>query len=205
MKKVFVIAEAGVNHNGDIELAKELIFAAKESGADAVKFQNFKASRVISVFANKADYQKNNSDDEESQLAMLSKLELKESSYQVLVEYASKLGILFLSTPKDILSVDVLEKIDIPIYKVGSTEINNYEYIENMLIAKLKVSKYIIPRIPFPSVLLKVILFLLGRNIINPYSQFNSQKLLDLGFERSKKFEEGLSEYIDWIQKENFG
>ena len=127
--KVFVIAEAGVNHNGDISLAKKLIYAAKEAGADAVKFQNFKASRVISTFAKKAEYQKNHTNDSESQLDLVSKLELKDDDYKILQDYAKKLGILFLSTPKDIPSAELLEKINMPIYKIGSSEINNFEFL----------------------------------------------------------------------------
>ena len=129
LNKVFVIAEAGVNHNGDMSLAKKLIYAAKEAGADAVKFQNFKASRVISTFAKKAEYQKNHTNDSESQLDLVSKLELKDDDYAILQDYAKKLGILFLSTPKDIPSAELLEKIDIPIYKIGSSEINNFEFL----------------------------------------------------------------------------
>jgi N-acetylneuraminate synthase len=129
LKKSFIIAEAGVNHNGDIELAKELIFAAKEAGADAVKFQNFKASRVISSFAEKADYQKNGPNDVESQLDLVRKLELKDHDYKILQECAKKIGITFLSTPKDIPGVDLLEAINMPIYKVGSSEINNFEFL----------------------------------------------------------------------------
>ena len=128
--KVFVIAEAGVNHNGDIALAKELIIAAKESGADAVKFQNFKASRVISTFAKKAEYQKNHTNDFESQLDLVRKLELNDDDYSMLQDYANKVGILFLSTPKDIPSAKLLEQINMPIYKIGSSEINNFEFLE---------------------------------------------------------------------------
>jgi N,N'-diacetyllegionaminate synthase len=127
--KVFVIAEAGVNHNGDMSLAKKLIYAAKEAGADAVKFQNFKASRVISTFAKKAEYQKNHTNDSESQLDLVSKLELKDDDYAILQDYAKKLGILFMSTPKDIPSAELLEKINMPIYKIGSSEINNLEFL----------------------------------------------------------------------------
>ena len=127
--KVFIIAEAGVNHNGDISLAKKLIYAAKQAGADAVKFQNFKASRVISTFAKKADYQKNHNHDLESQLDLVSKLELKDEDYAILQDCAKKAGILFLSTPKDIPSAELLEKINMPIYKIGSSEVNNFEFL----------------------------------------------------------------------------
>ena len=130
--KVFIIAEAGVNHNGDLGLAKDLIYTAKEAGADAVKFQNFKASRVISVFAKKAEYQKSHTKDLESQLDLVSKLELKDDDYAMLQDYANKVGILFLSTPKDIPSAELLEKINIPIYKIGSSEINNFEFLHHI-------------------------------------------------------------------------
>lgn len=130
LKKVFVIAEAGVNHNGSLVLAKELIKSAKEAGADAIKFQNFKASRVISIFAEKAHYQKLSSNDVESQLSMLSKLELKDKHFDILMGYSKDIGILFMSTPKDIESINILKDIDVQKYKVGSTEINNYEYLK---------------------------------------------------------------------------
>jgi N,N'-diacetyllegionaminate synthase len=136
LEKVFVIAEAGVNHNGDFKIAKELIDAAAKSGADAIKFQNFRAERVISKYAKKAKYQLESSKDKVSQLSMLKKLELKDSDYIILKEYAMEREILFLSTPKDIFSVQLLEEIDIPIYKIGSTEINNFEFLEYIALTK---------------------------------------------------------------------
>jgi N-acetylneuraminate synthase len=130
LKKCFIIAEAGVNHNGDILLAKELILKAKQTGVDAVKFQSFKADRVISKFANKANYQKNNTTDNESQLAMLQKLELTDDEFIELSSFSKKNDIMFLSTPKDIESAKFLESINMQLYKIGSSEVNNYEFLE---------------------------------------------------------------------------
>lgn len=130
LKNAFIIAEAGINHNGNVALARELVDAASLSGADAIKFQNFKAKRVISRFAEKAKYQKKSQADKESQLAMLEKFELKDKDYYKLYEYAGKKNIIFLSTPKDIYSVKLLEKIGISIYKIGSSEINNFEFLD---------------------------------------------------------------------------
>ncbi|MFH0772044.1 MAG: N-acetylneuraminate synthase [Candidatus Omnitrophota bacterium] len=129
-KETFIIAEAGVNHNGDIALAKELIDAARESGADAVKFQNFKAERTISRYAIKAGYQKNSKGDRETQLAMLKKLELRDEDYFCLFEYAGRKKILFLSTPKDIPGARLLQEMGIAAYKIGSSEINNFEFLK---------------------------------------------------------------------------
>ena len=128
--RTFFIAEAGVNHNGNVQLAKDLIYAAKSAGADAVKFQTFKADRVISKFASKAQYQKNMLRDTESQLDMLRKLELRDEDYFDLVNYSKEQDILFLSTPKDIESAKFLESINMEIFKVGSSEINNFPFLD---------------------------------------------------------------------------
>ncbi|MCL2539607.1 MAG: N-acetylneuraminate synthase [Oscillospiraceae bacterium] len=121
----FIIAEAGVNHNGDIGLAKKLIDDACESGADAVKFQTFIPENVISIHAEKAPYQKQSTDANESQLDMIRKLRLTFKQFIELSEYAEKSGIMFLSTPFDIDSLEFLETIDMPIIKVPSGEIVN--------------------------------------------------------------------------------
>jgi len=135
MSKVFIIAEAGVNHNGDIKLAKRLIDAAKNAGADAVKFQTFKAESLVSRTAQKADYQKQATDTNESQLEMLKKLELSFSDFQDLKKYCEEREIIFLSTPFDFDSIDFLESLDMPIYKVPSGEITNLPYL--MKIARI--------------------------------------------------------------------
>ena len=121
----FIIAEAGVNHNGDISLAKRLIDAASDSGADAVKFQIFKAENIVTVDAQKADYQKQSGSPLTTQYEMLKKLELTTTEFKILSEYSKKKGLVFLVTPFDIDSVDFLDEIDISAYKIPSGEINN--------------------------------------------------------------------------------
>ena len=123
--KIFIIAEAGVNHNGDIKLAKKLINVAKDAGADAVKFQTFKVEDVVTQNAEKAEYQKETTGAEESQFEMIKKLELTESDFKELADYAKKAGILFLSSPFDKESVDLLDELDVPAFKVASGEITN--------------------------------------------------------------------------------
>lgn len=126
---VFIIAEAGVNHNGSLELAKKLVDAAKESGVDAVKFQTFKAENVVSTFAKKAEYQRKTTNIAESQLEMIKKFELSYESFVKLKEYCDKKNIIFLSTPFDYGSVDFLEKL-VPLYKIGSGEVTNLPFLK---------------------------------------------------------------------------
>lgn len=121
----FVIAEAGVNHNGDINLAKKLIDAAKDAGADAVKFQTFKADCVVTKDADKADYQKKMTDEAESQYSMIKKLELTNDDFKYLFEYAEGKHILILSTPFDKKSVDLLCELGLPAFKISSGDITN--------------------------------------------------------------------------------
>lgn len=121
----FLIAEAGVNHNGDIELAKQLVDAAVEARADAVKFQTFRAERVVSADAPKATYQKVTTDAGESQLEMVRHLELSPEAHETLQTYCQERKILFMSTPFDKGSVDLLDELDVPLFKVGSGEITN--------------------------------------------------------------------------------
>lgn len=122
----FIIAEAGVNHNGDAELAKKLIDVAKEAGADAVKFQTFKAAKVVTQKAEKAVYQKGTTEAEESQYEMIKKLELTEYDFRELADYAKDNDILFLSSPFDKESVDLLDGINVPAFKIASGEITNF-------------------------------------------------------------------------------
>ena len=126
----FIIAEAGVNHNGDMKLARNLIDAAAEAGADAVKFQTFKAERVSSSSAPKADYQRQMKDPAESQLDMLQKLELTPEAHHELLNYCRKRSILFLSTPFDEKSVELLDEIGVPLFKIGSGEVTNRPFLE---------------------------------------------------------------------------
>ncbi len=124
--KVYVIAEAGVNHNGSLEMARRLIAVAAESGADAVKFQTFRADKLVSSSAPKAEYQTRRTDVAESQFDMLRKLELDEADHLVLIDQARACGIDFLSTPFDEVSVDLLVcRFNLPLIKISSGEITN--------------------------------------------------------------------------------
>jgi len=125
----FIIAEAGVNHNGSMELAEKLIDAAKDTGADAVKFQTFKAENVVTKTAEKAEYQKGTTG-KSSQYDMIKELELIEKDFKKLAEYAKKTGILFLSSPFDRESVDLLDEIGVSAYKVASGEITNFPLLK---------------------------------------------------------------------------
>lgn len=132
MKRVYIIAEAGVNHNGDINLAKKLIDFAADAGVDAVKFQTFKAEKGISKFAQKAEYQKASTDKSESQLEMIKRLELDENSHIELISYCKSKPITFLSTPFDIDSIDMLVKLGLETYKIPSGEITNLPYLRKI-------------------------------------------------------------------------
>jgi N,N'-diacetyllegionaminate synthase len=129
---VFIIAEAGVNHNGSIELAKKLVDVAVESGADAVKFQSFKTDSFVSKFAEKAEYQKKSTGTNESQYEMLLKLELSVDAHQVLINYCQEKKIQFLSTPFDCDSADMLNGLGISIIKIPSGEITNLPYLKHI-------------------------------------------------------------------------
>jgi len=132
MSRVFIIAEAGVNHNGDLEIAKRLVDEAVKAGVDAVKFQTFKAENIVCKNAAKADYQKETTNQTESQLEMLKKLELTEAMHGQLLAYCKEKGILFLSTPFDVESVDYLVGLGMEIMKIPSGEITNYPYLRKV-------------------------------------------------------------------------
>jgi N,N'-diacetyllegionaminate synthase len=132
MNKVFIIAEAGVNHNGSLELAKKLVDAAADAGADAVKFQTFKANNLVSKSAHKAFYQKQTTAADETQHAMLAKLELDDAAHRAIIERCKGRQILFLSTPFDIESADMLEDLGMSIYKIPSGEITNLPYLRHI-------------------------------------------------------------------------
>lgn len=127
---VFVIAEAGVNHNGDVELARQLVDVAAAASADAVKFQTFRADRVASVHAPKAAYQVDITDAAETQLEMLRRLELSPEDHREIQSHCDELGVIFLSTPFDEESVDLLDSLGMPAFKVGSGEITNLPFLE---------------------------------------------------------------------------
>jgi len=131
--RCFIIAEAGVNHNGDINIAKKLVDKAKEAGVDAIKFQTFRAENLVTKEAPKAEYQKETTGDG-SQFEMLKKLELSLEDHIILKKYCEEKGIMFISTPFDFESVDLLEKTDVSLYKVSSGDLTNLpllSYIAN--------------------------------------------------------------------------
>ncbi len=132
MKKVFIIAEAGVNHNGSIELAKKLIDVASESRTDAVKFQTFKAQNLVSKSAQKADYQKQTTNNSESQFDMIKKLELDVDTHKELISYCKTKNIMFLSTPFDHDSIELLNDLGLEIFKIPSGEITNLPYLRHI-------------------------------------------------------------------------
>ena len=132
MNQVFIIAEAGVNHNGSVELAKQLIDVASEAGVDAVKFQTFKTENLVSKNAQKADYQKETTDKEESQFDMIKKLELDTNTHNELITYCKVKNIMFLSTPFDHDSIELLNDLGLKIFKIPSGEITNLPYLRHI-------------------------------------------------------------------------
>ena len=130
--KTFIIAEAGVNHNGSLEIAKKLIDVSVQAGADAVKFQTFKTDRLVTATASKANYQIVNMGTDESQFEMQEKLELSPEMHRKLFSYCSKKNIIFMSTPFDEASVDLLDNLGMQIFKIPSGEITNKPLIQNI-------------------------------------------------------------------------
>jgi len=130
--KTFIIAEAGVNHNGSIRIAKKLIDAAKSAGADAIKFQTFKAEKLVTKDAAKADYQKRTTATDETQYKMLKKLELSENDHKELFNYCKRKRITFISSPFDEESVDILNNLGIEIFKIPSGEITNLPILKHI-------------------------------------------------------------------------
>lgn len=129
---VFIIAEAGVNHNGSISLAKKLIDAAACAGANAVKFQTFKTENLVCKNAHKASYQKETTKESESQFEMLKKLELDDKTHKELMAYCHERNIIFLSTPFDMQSIDLLNELGLEIFKIPSGEITNLPYLRKI-------------------------------------------------------------------------
>ncbi|ESP95104.1 N-acetylneuraminate synthase [Pseudoalteromonas luteoviolacea] len=129
IKHVYIIAEAGVNHNADYDMAREMIKVAKDSGVDAVKFQIAVPELVMTKWADKADYQEANTGGDESQLEMCKKLHLKLSDYAGLKDYCDELGITFLATAFDQPSFEVLKELGVDTYKIPSGEVNNLPYL----------------------------------------------------------------------------
>ncbi len=132
IQRITIIAEAGVNHNGSINTAKKMIDVAVDAGADLVKFQTFKAKTLAIKSAGKADYQKNLTDADESQFEMIKKLELDQAAHEELMLYCEKKGIIFFSAAFDLGSIELLEKLDISLYKIPSGEITNLPYLRQI-------------------------------------------------------------------------
>lgn len=132
-KHVLIIAEAGVNHNGSLTLAKQLIDKAVEAGVDIIKFQTFNSEKLVSKAAKQAEYQQRNiGKKNESQLAMLKKLELSQADHEELIAYCNKRGIRFFSTAFDMDSIDYLHSLDMGLWKIPSGEITNYPYLRKI-------------------------------------------------------------------------
>lgn len=132
MKHTLIIAEAGVNHNGNIEMAKQLIEKAAYAGVDYVKFQTFKSEKLVSRYATKAQYQKENTNGDDSQLKMLQQLELSEDDHYTLIGHCNLHGIKFLSTAFDLDSIDFLNSLNIDLWKIPSGEITNLPYLRRI-------------------------------------------------------------------------
>jgi N,N'-diacetyllegionaminate synthase len=133
MKHVLIIAEAGVNHNGSLDIAKQLIDKAVEAGVDIIKFQTFKSEKLVSKSAKQAEYQQRNiGKKDESQLAMLKKLELSPSAHKELMDYCREKGIRFFSTAFDMDSIDYLHSLNLGLWKIPSGEITNYPYLRKI-------------------------------------------------------------------------
>ncbi len=130
--QVFLIAEAGVNHNGKKDLAIRLVDIAFESNVDAIKFQTFNAEELLLKSTPKVEYQRKNKNDDEDFYSLIKRLTLKEEDFKELKDYCDKKGIIFLSTPFGEESVDLLDKINIPAYKVGSGDMNNYPLLKKI-------------------------------------------------------------------------
>lgn len=128
----FIIAEAGVNHNGDLDIARRLIDVAAEAGADAVKFQTFRTDRLAARSAAKAAYQRETTDADESQAAMLARLELSPESHEVLIAHCRDKGIMFMSTPFDEESADLLHRLGVPGFKISSGDLTNLPFLAHV-------------------------------------------------------------------------
>lgn len=126
----FIIAEAGVNHNGSLEMALQLVDAAVDAGVDCVKFQTYKTENLVSQSAPKADYQINNTQNENTQFEMLKQLELSEEMHQKILDYCKEKNILFFSTAFDLSSLQYLKEIGLQMVKIPSGEITNYPYLK---------------------------------------------------------------------------
>lgn len=137
--RILIIAEAGVNHNGRLATAKRLIDAAAWAGADVIKFQTFNAESLVSKFAAKAEYQKKNSKKGETHLEMIKRLQLDSGAHKELLDYCSRKGIMFLSSPFDMESIELLDRLGLRIFKIPSGEITNFPYLKKIGSLRKKV------------------------------------------------------------------
>lgn len=131
-KKVYIIAEAGVNHNGDLGLAKKMIEVAAQAGVDAVKFQSFTAENLVTKTAEKADYQKITTAKSESQFRMLKRLEIDVKAHHILIDHCKNNNVQFLSSPFDLDGIDLLNSLGLELFKIPSGEINNVPYLRKI-------------------------------------------------------------------------
>ena len=133
INRVLIIAEAGVNHNGSIEIAKQMVDKAVDAGVDIIKFQTFKSEKLVSKAARQAEYQQRNIGKQgEGQLEMLKKLELSKQDHEELIAYCNKKGIRFFSTAFDMESIDYLHSLNMGLWKIPSGEITNYPYLRKI-------------------------------------------------------------------------
>lgn len=133
MKRTLIIAEAGVNHNGSLDFAKQLVDKAVDAGVDYIKFQTFKAEKLVTKSARQAEYQQRNmGSQEDSQFQMLKKLELSPEDHRILIDYCNKMGIKFFSTAFDFDSMDYLHSLELDLWKIPSGEITNYPYLKKI-------------------------------------------------------------------------
>lgn len=133
MTHITIIAEAGVNHNGSLDVAKRLVDKAAEAGVDYIKFQTFKSEKLVSKAARQAEYQQRNiGKKDESQLAMLKRLELSESDHYELIDYCKRKGVKFFSTAFDLTTIDFLNSLNLGLWKIPSGEVTNYPYIKKI-------------------------------------------------------------------------
>lgn len=139
MEHICIIAEAGVNHNGNYETAIQMVKAAEKAGADYIKFQTFVPEKLVSASAQKAEYQKKTTGSKESQLDMLKKLTLTDEEFLNIKNYCDEIEIGFLSTPFDLESIDFLENLNMDFWKIPSGEITNLPYLEKIAKTKKKI------------------------------------------------------------------
>jgi len=138
-KKTFIVAEAGVNHNGSLKIAKKMVDVAVKAGVDAVKFQAFKAEELATSYAPKAQYQMKGIYDKESHLTMLKKLELGGKALKKLMDYCARKGVIFIASPFDLKSIELLDELGVKIFKIPSGEITNLPYLRKIGFLKRKI------------------------------------------------------------------